>query len=203
MIWKNLSIFCVLLIGFSFYGCVLSTEWSENFALSTRGAEATHPALNDGTLDTVGVAWMKDKKRVFALKFPTVKPVRKIVIHNDNLFRFDVEYWDAEAWEWKRVHEVRQKRNIKTGRAQPIYIIDRLNFETKMIRIMISRTVDDRVVSKPTVGPNDKVVNMIRDNIAGRYVEYYRVLEPAEARVREIEVYHYVSDEKEEEEDPQ
>ena len=59
------------------------------------------------------------------------------------------------------------------------------------------------MVSKPTVGPNDKVVNIIRDNIAGRYVEYYRVLEPAEARVREIEVYHYVSDEKEEEEDPQ
>ena len=184
-----------LLTCLSLFGCVLATEWSENFALSTHGAEATHPSLNDGDLNTIATAWMKDQKRVFALRFPTTESVRKIVIHNENLFRFEVEYWDNEAWEWKLAHAVRQRRDIKNKRAQQTYVIDQLNFETNMIRIMVSRTVDDKVVSKMTVAPEDKIVNQIRDNIAGRYVEYYRVLAPAEATVREIEVYHFAADE--------
>lgn len=184
----------VLLICLSLSSCVLSTQWSDNFALSTHGTEATDPLLNDGDLNTIATAWMKDQKRVFALKFPTTAPVRKIVIHNKNLFRFDVEYWDSEAWEWKQAHAVRQRRNIKNERAQQTYTIDQLNFETNMIRIMVSRTVDDKVISKMTVSPEDKIVNQIRDNVAGRYVEYYRVLAPAEATIREIEVYHFAED---------
>ena len=83
---------------------------------------------------------------------------------------------------------MRQRRNIGTGRTQTQYLVDRLNVETNMIRIDVSRTVDDDIVPKPIPEPGDKVVN--RKLTVGRlYIPHFRVIDQAPAKIREVEVY--------------
>ena len=193
---KKLDVCYLFLVCITFSGCVwssvLSTEWSENIALTSFGTQATHPALNDGKHDTIATARLMNKERVFAIKFDSIKPVRRIIIHNHNLFRFDVDYRDTKTTEltWKNAHSVRQRRGVGDERAQPTFVIDRLNFKTDTIRIKVSRTVDDRVISKPIADPDDMIVNHIRRTVGGRYIEYFRVIAPSIAAVNEIEVYH-------------
>ena len=193
---KKLDVCYLFLVCITFSGCVwssvLSTEWSENIALTSFGTQATHPALNDGKHDTIATARLMNKERVFAIKFDSIKPVRRIIIHNHNLFRFDVDYRDTKTTEltWKNAHSVRQRRGVGDERAQPKFVIDRLNFKTDTIRIKVSRTVDDRVISKPIADPDDMIVNHIRRTVGGRYIEYFRVIAPSIAAVNEIEVYH-------------
>lgn len=203
MIRRQFGICYAVVVCISLSGCILathlsdlSTQWSENFALAPYGTVANHPALNDGNLETVGVVHPVKGERIFSLNFDRVRPVQKIVVHNDNLFRFNVDYLDTRTGEWKTVHEVRQRRNIGNDRAMRKYVIDRLNFQTEAIRINVSRTVDDRVVSKRTVGPHDKVVGKQRRNLMGRFIEEFRVMIPAIASVREIEVYHLADPQK-------
>ena len=197
---RILDMRCILLACITLSGCVwssvLSTEWSENIALTSFGTQATHPALNDGKRDTTASATLRNKERVFALKFDSIKPVRRIIIHNQNLFRFDVEYRDTKASQptWKNAHSVRQRRGVGDQRAQPKFVIDRLNFKTDIIRIKVSRTVDDRVISKPIADPDDMIVDHIRRTVGGRYVEYFRVIAPSMAEVNEIEVYHLAAE---------
>ncbi|MCZ6676924.1 MAG: hypothetical protein O7E52_06715 [Candidatus Poribacteria bacterium] len=176
----------LLLIYMSLAGCTsLSTQWSENFALTTYGTKANHPALNDGNLETIA-AVVPRNERIFTLKFPEAKSVRKIVIHNGNLFRFKVDYWDNDAFAWKTIYSVRQRRDIGAHRAQATYVLDRLNFKTSMLRINVSRTVDDDVIPKLVREPGDRVLTR-RMDVNGVY--YYRVMNPAWAQIREIEVY--------------
>jgi hypothetical protein len=183
--------FALLMLGISLSGCVLSTQWSENVALSANGSEASHPALNDGNLETIAVIPAKND-RIFTLSFPEVKPVRKIIIHNVNLFRFEVDYLDPKTSQWTTIYSVRQRRDLGDERAQTEYVLDRLNFETKTIRINVSRTVDDDVITKPIREPGDKVVDRGL-TIGGIYYPHFRVLRPAWAQVREVEVYHLAS----------
>ena len=193
---KKLDVCYVFLACITFSGCVwssvLSTKWSENIALTSFGTQATHPALNDGKRDTIATARLMNKERVFAIKFDSIKPVRRIIIHNHNLFRFDIDYRDTKTSEptWKNAHSVRQRRGVGDERAQPKFVIDRLNFKTDTIRIKVSRTVDDRVISKPIADPDDMIVDHIRRTVGGRYMEYFRVIAPSIAAVNEIEVYH-------------
>lgn len=189
---RRFGIWFVLVLCFGLTGCVwlsaLSTQWSENFALETHGTEANHPFINDGKLDTVAKVGGGNKPRVFLLKFPDVKKVRRIIIHNDNLFWFHVDYLDTETSEWQTCHSMRQRRDIGNRRTQSQYLVDRLNIKTNMIRIDVSRTVDDDVVPKPIAEPGDKIVN--RKLTIGRlYLPHYRVIEQAPAKIREIEVY--------------
>ena len=200
MKFRILDMRCILMACITLSGCVwssvLSTEWSENIALVSFGTQATHPALNDGKRDTTASATLRNKERVFALKFDSIKPVRRIIIHNQNLFRFDVEYRDTKASQptWKNAHSVRQRRGVGDQRAQPKFVIDRLNFKTDIIRIKVSRTVDDRVISKPIADPDDMIVDHIRRTVGGRYIEYFRVIAPSIAEVNEIEVYHLAAE---------
>ena len=187
---------CVLLFAcISLSGCVwsslLSNSWSENIALASYGSKANHPALNDGKLETVAAVAAKNE-RIFTLKFPEIKPVRKIVIHNGNLFWFYVDYWDIDDLEWKTLHSVRQLRDIGDGRAPSEIVIDRLDCQTNMLRINVSRTVDDHIVTKAIAEPGDKIVNR-GHTLAGAYHPHFRVIQPAWAQVREIEVYHLAS----------
>lgn len=189
----GMSLLFATCIGLS--GCawssLLSNSWSENFALASYGSKANHPALNDGKLDTVAAVAAKNE-RIFTVRFPEVKPVRKIIIHNVNLFWFQVDYWDLNDFEWKTVHSVRQLRDIGRSRVPAEIVIDRLNCRTNTIRINVSRTVDDHVVTKVLLDPGDKVVDR-RTTLAGAYYPHFRVIQPAWAQVREIEVYHLAS----------
>jgi hypothetical protein len=190
---KNLfCVFCLLFICFSFSACrlaaVLSTQYSENIARANYGTEANHPGLNDGNLETVATVPAKNDRN-FVIRFAEVHPVRKIVIHNENLFRFEMDYLNTETGEWENFHSVIQRRNLEGKRAQSQFVVDRLNFRTQMIRIAVTRTVDDIVVNKFVTNPGDKVVNQ-RKTMAGQYLPHYRVVRPSIAQIREIEVYH-------------
>lgn len=193
MLTKNLFyVSCLLFICLSMSACklaaILSTQYSENIAQANYGTEANHPGLNDGNLETVATVPAKNN-RYFVIRFAEVHPVHKIVIHNENLFRFQMDYLNPDTGEWETFDSVVQRRNLEGKRAQPTFVFDRLNFHTQMIRITVTRTVDDIVVNKLVTDPGDKVVNQ-RQTIAGQYLPHYRVVRPSTAQIREIEVYH-------------
>ncbi len=187
-----LSISCLLFVCLHFNACkvahLLSTQYSANIASAAYGTEANHPGMNDGNLKTLATL-PAENDRNFIIRFTEVHPVRKIVIHNGNLFRFEMDYLNEETGEWETFDTVIQRRNIGNERAQAEFIFDRLNFRTKMIRVVVTRTVDDAVVNKIIAEPGDKVVNQ-RTTLSGHYYPHFRVVEPSVAQIREIEVYH-------------
>lgn len=186
------SALCLFSVCIFLNGCylaeVLSTQYSENIAGANYGTEANHPGLNDGNTETVATM-PATNERNFVIRFSDIHPVRKIIIHNGNLFRFEMEYLNPDTGKWQEFHSVIQRRNLEGKRAQPTYVIDRLNFQTQMIRINVSRTVDDIIVNKFTKDPGDKIVNQ-RNVLAGQYIPHFRVVRPSVAQIREIEVYH-------------
>ncbi len=187
-----LSISCLLFLCLHLNACnvaqLLSTQYSANIASAAYGTEANHPGMNDGNLETLATL-PAENDRNFIIRFAEVHPVRKIVIHNGNLFRFEMDYLNEESGEWETFDTVIQRRNVGDERAQAEFIFDRLNFRTKMIRVVVTRTVDDAVVNKIIAEPGDKVVNQ-RTTLAGHYYPHFRVIEPSVAQIREIEVYH-------------
>ena len=183
---------CLLFICLHFSACklaqVLSTQYSQNIAEANYGTESNHPGMNDGNLKTLATL-PATNERNFILRFADVHPVRKIVIHNGNLFRFEMQYLDNETGEWETFDTIIQRRNIGDERAQPEFVFDRLNFQTQMIRIAVTRTVDDVIINKVMAEPGDRIVDQ-RKTMAGVYYPHYRVMQPAIAQIREIEVYH-------------
>ena len=187
-----ITICCLLFIALHLNACrvtkMLSTQYSANIASATYGTEANHPGMNDGNLETLATLPAQNE-RYFIIRFADIHPVRKIIIHNGNLFRFEMHYLDEETGKWENFHTVIQRRNVGDDMAQAEYTFDRLNFRTKMIRIAVTRTVDDIIVNKLTTEPGDKVINR-RTTLAGRYYPHFRVMQPSIAQIREIEIYH-------------
>ena len=187
-----ISICCLLFVVVHLNACrvaqVLSTQYSENIASAAYGTEANHPGVNDGNLETLATLPAQNERN-FIIRFADIHPVRKIVIHNGNLFRFEMDYLNDETGKWETFDTVVQRRNVGDERAQAEFIFDRLNFQTKMIRVTVTRTVDDAVINKITAEPGDKIVDR-RTTLAGRYFPHYRVMQPSIAQIREIEIYH-------------
>ena len=183
---------CILFLCLHLNACriahVLTNQYSENIALATYGTEANHPGLNDGNLQTVATL-PATNERHFIIQFADIRPIRKIVIYNENIFRFDIAYLNPETDTWEIFDKVIQRRDLKGKRAQEKYVFDRLNLQTRMIRITVNRTVDDIVINKVTPDPGDKVLTYKR-NLGGQYFPHYRVIRPSVAQLREIEVYH-------------
>ncbi len=183
---------CLLFSCLHFSACrvaqVLSTQYSQNIAEATYGTESNHPGMNDGNLQTLATL-PATNERNFIIRFAEIHPVRKIVVHNGNLFRFEMQYLDSESEKWETFDTIIQRRNIGEERAQAEFVFDRLNFQTQMIRIAVTRTVDDVIVNKVVAEPGDRIVDQ-RKTLAGFYYPHYRVMQPAIAQIREIEVYH-------------
>ena len=82
---------CLLFLCLSLNACrlaqILSTQYSENIAQANFGTETNHPGLNDGNIETIATI-PASNERYFIVRFSDVKPVRKIIVHNGNLFRF-------------------------------------------------------------------------------------------------------------------
>ena len=167
---------------------VLSTQYSQNIAQAAYGTESNHPGMNDGNLETLATLPAANERN-FVIRFTEIHPVRKIIIHNENLFRFEMQYLNDETGEWETFDTIIQRRNIGDERAQAEFVFDRLNFQTRMIRIVVTRTVDDVIVNKMIAEPDDKIVDQ-RKTLAGFYYPHYRVMQPAMAQIREIEIYH-------------
>ena len=73
-------------------------------------------------------------------------------------FGFKMEFLNPESDKWEIFHSVIQRRNLQGKSAQGMYVFDRLNFHTQMIRITVTRTVDDIVINKLEPDPGDKIV---------------------------------------------
>ena len=174
------------------FGCaeLLRTEWSENYALSTQGAAASHPMLNDGKLSTVAET-APNAPREFMLQLSEVKRIRLIKIENDNLHRFKVDYWNPRREKWENLETISKRRNVEGYERviQPRYEIRNINIETDRLRVTATRTADDRIVTKRAPDPDDIILNHVRDIVQGRYIEYYRVILESTARVREIQAF--------------
>ena len=187
-----ISICCFLFLVLHLNACrvaqVLSTQYSENIASAAYGTEANHAGVNDGNLKTLATLPAQNERN-FIIRFADIHPVRKIIIHNGNLFRFAMDYLNEETGKWETFDTVVQRREVGDGRAQPEFVFDRLNFRTKMIRVTVTRTVDDAVINKIMAEPGDKIVDK-RTTLAGRYFPHYRVMQPSVAQIREIEIYH-------------
>ncbi len=190
--YQSVILLWLLIICLQLNACriveVLSTRYSENMALTNYGTEANHPGLNDGNVETLATLPARNDRN-FIIRFAEIKPVRKIIIHNGNLFRFEMDYLNEETGEWETFDSIIQRRNLDGESAQPTFVFDRLNFQTQMLRVTVTRTVDDIIVNKIIAEPGDKVLDR-RTTLAGQYYPHYRVVQPAIAQLREIEVYH-------------
>ena len=95
-----LSICCLLFSCLHLNACrvaqMLSTQYSENIASAAYGTEANHPGMNDGNLKTLATLPAQNERN-FIVRFAEIHPVRKIIIHNGNLFRFEMHYLNAET----------------------------------------------------------------------------------------------------------
>ncbi len=173
-------------------GCasLVHTEWSENYALSELGAAANHPYLNDGKFSTVAETRPKEP-REFILQFPEVKRIRRIKIENDNLHRFRVDYWDPQREMWENLETVRQRRHVEgiARQIQPRFDIRNINIQTDRLRVTASRTADDIIITKLAPEPGDIIIDYHRDIVAGRLIEYYRIIIESPARLREIQAF--------------
>ncbi|GIX05704.1 MAG: hypothetical protein KatS3mg115_0107 [Candidatus Poribacteria bacterium] len=199
--WSLGRLGAVLVLGGLFlFGCaqlepLLTTNWTENFALADLGTRATDPAIIDGNPETVGQTPPQADPRIFLIEFPEPKTVRRIRILNDNLYRFRVEYWDTRRGDWRTLKTVWQRRDVEGDEriVQPIYDIRGINFTTDKIRLVVTRTVDDRIVAKVAPDRDDKILDHVRQVIGNTWVEYYKIIVELPARVREVEVYGVAS----------
>lgn len=185
---RRLAFLCVL----GAMGCAhlsrLETRWTENYALD---ATVNAEGLNDGKTNTVASTPLKADPREFIIEFPEPRRVQRIRLVNANLYRFSVAYWDMERKEWKAIQTVVQRRDVegKERRVQPLFEFTHFNVETNKIRVEVTRTVDDLIVSKVAPNPDDKILERVRTVVGKSWIEYYRVILESPAQIRELEIY--------------
>lgn len=144
-----LSCFCVLTAGCSVL--LSEQEWSENYALLD-GVHSTNMQMTDGDLTTVGLTDSTSASRNRAGRNPSSSPeviitlpekkvIRRIVIHSDNIKKFNI-YADKggsalSKTDWQLIKE---EKSVKTG---PIVVPVMYAFPTDKIRLVILGTTDD------------------------------------------------------------
>jgi hypothetical protein len=181
----------VVATGCALLSPLVTTNWSENYALDANGGVANVPELNDGKTTTVANTHPKSDPREFVIEFPEPKQVRRIRIANQNLYRFSISYWDEARSEWRVLRTVWQRRDVDSYERsiQPVFDFTHINLSTTKIKITVTRTVEDRIVNKVAPVPGDKIIEHVQRTIAGTWVEFWRVIVESPARVREVEVY--------------
>lgn len=136
---------CVLVAGCS--ALFSEQEWSHNYALLD-GTRANSPEVIDGNMETVGQAQVPKgigaPEVVIAL--PTKKIIRKIVIHSDNIKKFNL-YIDKGGSvlsnsDWQLITEV---QSAKKGM---ITIPVLYSFPTDKIRLVVLKTTDDAALTR-------------------------------------------------------
>lgn len=138
---------CFLLV----LGCaiVARQEWSENYA-SIEGVRATNARMIDGNIRTFGeTAFREGAQDTFGpaptsqaiVMLPKKKTIRRVVIHSDNLKKFNV-YADKGSEDWQIIKEV---NNVASN---PIDLSVNAPFPTDKIRIRVLGTTDDAALRR-------------------------------------------------------
>ncbi len=145
--------FCVLTAGCS--ALLSQQEWSENYALLD-GVHSTNIQMTDGDLNTVGTTGSSDTSgnRVgnpssspeVIITLPEKKVIRRIVIHSDNIKKFNI-YADKggsalSKTDWQLIKE---EKSVKSG---PIVVPVLYAYPTDKIRLVILGTTDDGALTR-------------------------------------------------------
>ena len=196
---KSVGVFYMLpLLGLMWVcsGCVLSQEWSENYALES-GVAASDPAFIDGKMETVGQSQRKKSNALQAVTLdvpseafvhlPEKRSIYRIVIHSSNLLEFEVQALNSLG-EWEEIYDQRTNKDR---------VIDiRLNkvVTTASIKVLVRQTTDDAAARRENLQLDRENRETPDGNTRrGRYV--YKVKGPttALAKIAEIELYGYAT----------
>ena len=141
---------CVLVAGCS--ALFSEQEWSENYALLD-GTNATSLEVIDGDIETVGQAEVKNGigKNItgtpeVVITLPTKKVIRKVVIHSENIKKFNL-YIDKGGStlsdsDWELIKEV---QSVKT---KTIVVPVLYSFPTDRVRLVVLGTTDDAALTR-------------------------------------------------------
>lgn len=130
-------------------GIVAKQEWSENYA-SIEGVRATNARMIDGNIRSFGeTAFREGAGDTFGpaptsqaiVMLPERKTIRRVVIHSDNLKKFNV-YADKGSEDWQIIKEV---NNVASN---PIDLSVNAPFPTDKIRIRVLGTTDDAALRR-------------------------------------------------------
>ena len=171
-------------------------EWSENYT-QLDGTTATSPQMIDGNLNTVGETQpftgpqyiYRGGGSEVIITFPEKKSIRKIVIHSDNIKKFNL-YADKGGTalnntDWQLIKEV---KGIKS---YPLEVSILYAFPTDRLRLVVLDTSDDASLwrqekARMYTNPNQAMQNFF----GGRFNSFRR---SAAGRISEIEIYGYKS----------
>ena len=151
MMGRYLGLLSICLCFLFILGCgiVAKQEWSENYA-SIEGVRATNARMIDGNIRTFGEsAFREGTQDTFGpaptsqaiVMLPERKTIRRVVIHSDNLKKFNV-YADKGSEDWQIIKEV---NNVASN---PIDLSVNAPFPTDKIRIRILGTTDDAALRR-------------------------------------------------------
>ena len=151
MMGRYLGLLSICLCFLFMLGCgiVAKQEWSENYA-SIEGVRATNARMIDGNIRTFGEsAFREGTQDTFGpaptsqaiVMLPEKKTIRRVVIHSDNLKKFNV-YADKGSEDWQIIKEV---NNVASN---PIDLSVNAPFPTDKIRIRILGTTDDAALRR-------------------------------------------------------
>ena len=176
------------------YGCSLSQQWSENYAILP-GVTASDPAIIDGNSETIGQSQRKkgsgsvvtdlDIPSEAIVYLPEKKSLYRIVIHSTNLEEFELLAFNSRG-EWDKIYDQRSNKS-------PIIDI-RLNkaVTTTGIKLIVHRTTEDAARRRENVQIRRENVEVAEGQVRrGRYG--YRITGPttALAKIAEVELYGY------------
>ncbi len=141
---------CVFVVGCS--ALFSQQEWSDNYALLD-GTKSTSVAVIDGDMETVGQAQPKTGTGTgiggapeVVITLPIKKVVRKVVIHSDNIKKFNL-YIDKGGSalsdsDWQLIKEA---QSVKTG---TIVVPVLYAFPTDRVRLVVLGTKDDAALTR-------------------------------------------------------
>ncbi len=141
---------CVLMAGCS--ALFSEQEWSDNYALLD-GTNATSWEVIDGDIETVGQAQVRKgagksitSSPEVVITLPVKKVIRKVVIHSDNIKKFNLYIYKGESAlsdsDWQLIKGL---QSVKTG---TIVVPVLYSFPTDKVRLVVLGTTDDGALTR-------------------------------------------------------
>lgn len=188
-------LFFVIVFSAGCHVLLSEQEWSENYT-QLDGAMATSPLMIDGKLETVGETqpfsgpqgiYRRNSGSEVIITLPEKKTIRKIVIHSDNVKKFNL-YADKGGTalsdtDWQLIKE------LKSVKSYPLEVPILYAFPTDRLRLVVLDTSDDASLwrkekAQMYTNPNQ----MMRNFFGGGRGGFRR---SSTGRISEIEIYGY------------
>ena len=197
MIHKTIPFFILFFVIVCSSGChvlLSEQEWSENYT-QLNGTMATSPQMIDGNLKTVGETqpfsgpqyiYRANAGSEVIITLPEKKTIRKIVIHSDNVKKFNL-YADKGGTalsdtDWQLIKE------LESIKAYPLEVPILYAFPTDRLRLVVLDTSDDASLWRKEkalmyTNPNRAMLNFFGGRSGFR--------RSSTGRISEIEIYGY------------